>query len=391
MKKINWPLVILSYFSLFCVGIADNGRSAIYPNILSKLNLSFDQGSFLFSLSSLTGLLSTLTAKYWLPKFGIINPQRVFSLLLFCATTIFGLSISYFPSYHLALFGCSLIGITMGGLSITMNLSIDQGVPEENRRKFLSGLHSLYGLSSGFAPVILLFLSSWGLGFEGLYFVIALFPVILFLISLKVKKLNQAQLLSSEEFLTAEDLTTSKGPRLSKTVIIGSVLSLYVCAEVLLSSRFIIITNALGENDSNAAQSYLSSFFILLTFGRIIFAFIRTSKSNFKMLMTSIISSFGLYILAIKTKQPLFLSFIGLSMSIYFPCAMDFIAQSFKGNLQKNLPTIMNIVTIKLILMHYIAGIFEEKFGGISTLYLSISFLFLAMIILMINRKQQSS
>lgn len=382
MKKINWPLVILAYFSLFCVGIADNGRSSIYPDILSHLGLNFDEGSLLFSISSLTGLISTFSAKYWLPKYGIITPQRFFSLILIVSTTIFGLAISYIPNYLFAVLGCSFLGVAMGGLSITMNLSIDQGVPEANRRKFLSGLHSLYGLSSGFAPVILLFLTSWGFDFKQLYFVIALFPIILFLISLKVKKLNSPNLIKHTE------IHHDKEFRFSQTLIIGSILSLYVCSEVLLSTRFIIITNALGQVTKNAAQSYLSNFFILLTFGRIIFAFIRTSKTNFKMLMMSILSSFLFYFLAIKTKQPIFLSLIGLSMSIYFPCAMDFIAQYFKGNLQIHLPAIMNIITIKLILMHFIAGKLEEHYGAITTLYLSITFLFLAMIFLVTNRKK---
>jgi MFS transporter, FHS family, glucose/mannose:H+ symporter len=384
MKKINWPLVLLAYFSLFCLGIADNGRGAIYPDILNKLNLTYENGSILFSISSFCGLISTLTAKNWLSRYGIINPQRFFSLLLFFATLTFGLSISVVPSFTLALIGSSLIGVTMGGLSITMNLSIDQGVPEQYRRKFLSGLHSLYGLSSGFAPVILLFLSSWEKSYQELYFVIALFPIILFLLSFKVKT-NNLDDLKNDSPLTFNDHHSTP---LSSIILIGSVLSLYVCSEVLLSSRFIIISNSLGLKNNNAAQSYLSSFFILLTLGRIIFAFIKTKKTNFIMLIASILISLIFFIIALLTKSPIFLSLIGLSMSIYFPCAMDYIAQKFKGNLQKSLPMIMNIVTIKLILMHFLAGIIEEKYGAQSTLYLSITFLCLAFICLISQRRK---
>ena len=180
MKQIN-RLVILAFLSLFSVGIIDNARSSIYPDILKTLNLTYEQGSLIFSVSSLTGLISTLSAKYWLPKYGIIIPQRFFSFILVLSALIFGSAISLVPSFPLLLLGCTLIGVGMGGLSITMNLSIDRAVPEEYRRKFLSALHSLYGLSSGFAPVILLFLTSWGKGFKELYFFIAIFPIILFI------------------------------------------------------------------------------------------------------------------------------------------------------------------------------------------------------------------
>lgn len=384
MNRINWPLVILAYFSLFCLGIADNARSSIYPDILKALNLSYDKGSIIFSLSSFMGLLSTMTAKFWLPKFGIINPQRFFSLLLFIAAIVFGLSISYIPSYPLALVGSSLIGITMGGLSITMNLSIDEAVPAQDRRKFLSGLHSLYGLSSGFAPVILLFLTSWGKGFKQLYFVISAFPIILFLLSLKTKKLKEVP---KEDAVASPEIEISK---LSSTLLIGSILSFYVCSEVLLSSRFIVITNAIGLKNSNAGQSYLSSFFMLLTFGRIIFAFIKTKKTNFIILISSIVLSLILFAVAKITSKPIFLSIIGLSMSIYFPCAMDYIAENFKGKLKTHLPMIMNIVTIKLIFMHYLAGRIEESFGAQSTLYLSVFFLIMASLTLVYHRSEKN-
>lgn len=381
MKKINWPLVILAFFSLFCVGIIDNGRSSIYPDILRRLNLSYEQGSLIFSISSITGLFSTLSARYWLPKYGIIIPQRLFSFILLIASIIFGTSISYLPSYSLLLVGCALIGIGMGGLSITMNLSIDEAVPEEYRRKFLSGLHSLYGLSSGFAPVILLFLTTWKKGFQELYLVISLFPIILLLLSFNKKKLTLIPKVASKDNVTA-----NKSNFLS-TLLTGSILSFYVCSEVALSSRFIIIAKSLTPLEGSASQSYLSVFFILLTFGRIIFAFIKTNKTNSAILFGSIFSSFTLFILAILTKQTIFLSLIGLTMSIYFPCAMDLMAQIFKKELSKNLPAIMNIVTIKLIGMHFLAGSMEERFGPLSTLYFSIILLVFAIICLFLQKK----
>lgn len=380
MKQINWPLVILAFLSLFSVGIIDNARSSIYPDILKILNLTYEQGSLIFSISSLTGLLSTLSAKYWLPKYGIIIPQRFFSFILILSAVIFGAAISFANSYPLLLMGCTLIGIGMGGLSITMNLSIDRAVPEEYRRKFLSALHSLYGLSSGFAPVILLFLNSWGKGFQELYFVIAIFPLILLILCFNKKKLNPQTMLKENNH------QASHVPLLS-ILFTGSILSLYVCSEVALSSRFIIISRSLGQVNNSASQSYLSIFFILLTFGRIIFAFIKTKKTNFSILLFSIVTSFALYFLALITKKSIFLGLIGLSMSVYFPCAMDLLAQTFKENLSRSLPIVMNVVTIKLISMHYVAGFMEQRFGPISTLYLSFALMFLAFFSLLLNKK----
>jgi len=393
MKVFNWPLVALAYLSLFCLGIADNGRSAIYPDLLNKLSLGFDQGSLLFSISSLTGLISTLSAKFWLPRFGLILPQRFFAILLFVACIIFGLSISIVPSFLLAILACSLIGITMGGLSITMNLSIDQAVPETYRRKFLSGLHSLYGLSSGFAPVLLLFLSTWEKSYEELYYVISIFPIILFLLSYKVKikdKLLENDPMTSIENSFVDD-RVQNSLKLNKIIIVGSILSFYVCSEVLLSSRFVLISQSLTKISNEASQSYLSLFFILLTFGRFIFAFIKTQTSNFAILTFSIASSVMLFISAIVLKKLIYLSLIGLSMSVYFPCAMDLIANFFGRSFNLKLPTIMNLVTVKLIIMHQLAGKMEMFLGASSTLYLSVAFIIFAFISLMHTKTKTNS
>ena len=383
MKKINWGLVALSFLSLFCVGIADNGRSAIYPDILQQLGLTYEQGALLFSISSLTGLISTTSAKYWLPNFGIIVPQRFFSILLIIASTIFGLSFSYFPSYFLAVVGVGLLGITMGGLSITMNLSIDQAVPMEYRRKFLSGLHSLYGLSSGFAPVLLIFLTTWGFSFKELYFVIALFPILLFILSMNTKKFPREEI---EKLSLNNESSKIPFPTIFAT---ASILSFYVCSEVLLSSRFMIICKTLFNLPKEAAQSYLSLFFMFLTLGRFIFAFIKTKKSNFNILLISNLISLVFFFLGIKY-GPFFFSLIGLSMAIFFPCAMDYIAVKFGDQFQRGLPVVMNIITVELISMHLISGVIEERVGPGIIIYFSIALLLLSLLFLIFQSRKTS-
>ena len=368
-ETINWRLVSLSFFSLFCVGLADNGRASIYPDILHSLGITYEQGSLLFSISSLTGLISTMSAKFWLRKFGVIIPQRLFSFLLIIACTILGFSFSYFPSYSLALFGICILGITMGGLSITMNLSIDQAVPSQHRRKFLSGLHSIYGLSSAFAPVLVLLLTKSGFSYQELYFVIALFPVFLCILSLTTQRFSPEEI----EAISAAQIETA--PISRRAILLAAcILSFYVCSEVLLSSRFVIICRALFDLSKEDAQSYLSLFFISLTLGRFSFAFVHTQLSNLLLLYISIFSSLSLFLFGILY-GPFFFSMIGLSMSIFVPCLLDFIAFQFGKNFQEVLPTIINISTVQLIAMHFFSGVLEERIGPEMIIYFSMSLL----------------
>ena len=54
--------------------------------------------------------------------------------------------------------------------------------------------------------------------------------------------------------------------------------------------------------------------------------------------------------------HPMFLALTGLSMSVYFPCAMDLVAEYFGHQMTKALPIVMNVISIHLLVTHYIVG-----------------------------------
>ena len=52
--KIIWPLILISFASLFVFGISDNIRGPLFPEILKEFNISDSMGSLMFALSSLS-------------------------------------------------------------------------------------------------------------------------------------------------------------------------------------------------------------------------------------------------------------------------------------------------------------------------------------------------
>ena len=375
LEKINLPLLSLSYFALFSLAIVDNAKSPIYPNLLKLFSLNHNSGAWIFVLPSIMGILATSTSSFWIKKFGIINAKRFFISILLSGTTAMIFSLNLYISFALFIIGTSMIGLSMGGMSITMNLLIDEAVPAEYRRKSFSGLHSLYGLASFFAPAVLILIIKLNYEWKQLFNFLILFPLLLFIYAYRkdffiIK--NKAH--SDPNFLGELDF--------KKTIPFALMLSFYVCSEVTISSRFRVFSQHIWGINQETSNTYLALFFGFLTLGRIVFVFFETKSSNRKLLLISLAGSVIFYFLGIKT-HPLFLSLIGLSMSFYFPCALDLISESFTKNLNRALPFCLNLVAIKLLATHFIIGYFTEMFGPWAIVSISLPMLLIAMLFLL--------
>ena len=141
--------------------------------------------------------------------------------------------------------------------------------------------------------------------------------------------------------------------------------------------------------DEETSQSYLASFFAFLTLGRIVFVFLRVPFSNRTLLGASLILSLMFIYVGVNI-DPMGFSLIGLSMSIYFPCALDLISESFPKNVEKALPFVLNVIAIMLLGAHFLIGSLTDHFGNFSIIYAATTFLCLALIFVVISRIQPS-
>ncbi len=68
MKTI-WPLILISYASLFVFGISDNIRGPLFPEILKEFNISDSMGSLMFALGSLSGFVASYFTRTLLRRY----------------------------------------------------------------------------------------------------------------------------------------------------------------------------------------------------------------------------------------------------------------------------------------------------------------------------------
>tara|TARA_B100000925_G_scaffold180056_1_gene135880 strand:+ start:234 stop:1445 length:1212 start_codon:yes stop_codon:yes gene_type:complete len=392
IKEINLPAVALSYFALFSLAIIENSKSPIYPNLLKEFSLTHQQGSWVFTLASILGIVATATSKYWLSKYGIFKAKKYLASFLVVGTLLSALALNNFHYFSLFLLGCAFIGFAMGGLSITMNLIIDENVPAKWRRQAFSGLHSLYGLASFFSPAVIILIVNLGFTWQKVFHALIVFPILLIIFSRNKKLIPSIKNDMPQEGSSLNNSFSEKESdsfSIKKVLPFAFLLSFYVCGEVILSSRFRVFTQAIWPLDEETSQSYLASFFAFLTLGRIVFVFLKVPFSN-RVLLSSSLAFSLLFIYVGVNFDPIGFSLIGLSMSIYFPCALDLISESFPKNVDKALPYVLNVIAIMLLGAHFLIGTLTDYYGNLAIIYAATIFLSLALMFVGLSIYQPS-
>lgn len=143
--------IFLCGAGLLCLGAwIDNMRGPLLPVITKLMNLDYSAAGIIMALGNLVAMSSTwllmpLLNRWSLRRIGI--SVIVYSIVT-CTATIF-----VSDSLRLFIWGAVIGGCisTMGSLS---NLFVQNGVSPSRRGQIMAALHSIYGLSSFFAPWI---------------------------------------------------------------------------------------------------------------------------------------------------------------------------------------------------------------------------------------------
>jgi MFS transporter, FHS family, glucose/mannose:H+ symporter len=349
MANMKIGYIVFAYISLFSLGLIDNTRGPVYPNILEFFQLNNAQGAWIFTLSSLSSFITAFFSKKWLSIFGIINSSKLALLMHTIACLIMGLSSN--QDYILFLIAAVIFGVGVGILSLTLNLIISRNSALEHRRRTFAGLHSMYGIASLLAPILVGYLGMLSMHWQTLFLIVSLIPlsclVVFFLSPNQVRlpdSVSQINLNHKRQFLLA------------------MIFSGYISAEVLLSSRLVIYLTQVKDLSLKVGSEYLSYFFLCLLLGRLTFTFIHIKVDSKKLLIISLLSSIIFSVLGILV-SPILLTITGLSMSYFFPCAMDWLSESLHTEVENVLGTIMIYVGGSLVLSHWVFGTLATYIG----------------------------
>ncbi len=356
--------------ALFCFSLVDNGRGPSYPSILSDLGIDTAKGSYLFSIASFIGIIVNVFSSWWLPKFGPVVATRLSLFLL--GMTSFVMYISYsLKSYFWLLFASVILGLALAILTITVNILVTNGSPVLQVRKYLNGLHSVYGVSSLSAPFILSLFFKYNFSWGHYYLILSSIPILILLFTLNVKRIQNTSI-SKAVFKGAIPLK----PR----VIFGFLFGFYISGELLISSRIVYILKknyGFSEIDSNNG---LMIFFLLLFLGRLFFMIKEVKIDSKKILISSSLVSLLLSIISING-WPYALAFCGLSFSCFFPVATEYLGQRFSKNVDYMIASSMTWAGPVVAFFHWAFGQAIDMFGIFHSMFI-IPFIILSTLIL---------
>lgn len=352
-KKPTYFIIGMSYLSLFSLGFTDNLRGALFPEILQTFSKSNSEGSWFFIFASIFSILAATASHFLCSKF---SSYRIWQVGVF-GIAMGGILIFGAESFFFVLFACIILGIGFGLLGVTQNLLITKTAPTKLVKKLLSGLHSMYGLSSFLSPILVSFAASYKTPWQHLFLAAGVFSLVLLVSSLPVVLPNS---------LEPVNVSKQQGFKVSlftkKKFLFSIIVASYVAMEILVSTRLTTYLT-LGHNWSLAQASlYLSYFFVALLMGRLLFSILHFPISTKKTLLVSLLGA-SLCILYGLHNNPLFISLSGFFMAPFYPLAIALMTEVFPDEISSMMGLTISLQSVFVIGMNLLMGMTTDALG----------------------------
>ncbi len=374
-------LIILSYLSLIVFGICDNSRGPLYSSIIAEFQIDNSSGAFFFSLGSISGLLTGISSIFFIDRINKKYLWLLSSLGLFGTFLVIGMS----SSIKQVFLGSFLFGITAGLLGILPNAIVPKVTNIHNRQRILSGLHSMYGISSLIAPSLIAFLLTQNFSWRQSFQIISIAPLGLFIFLLLCP---QHFFYIKEYGESAEDKEFDYKIFLNKKLVnLCLVLSFAVLAEVLISSRLVYYLEDAKGLSTPEASMYLSYFFLFLLLGRILFGLVKFKVVLDRQIYFLIFASFMAILLG-QIYHFFCFSLAGFFIAPLYPLVSTKLAESFSFKVDKIMSFAVSINSLSLASMHLFIGKMTDLFTIKYSFLFSLLFLLLSFILLLISNKK---
>lgn len=390
IARTRW-VIFFALTSMFVLGMSDNVRGPLYPELLRDFGLTNSQGSFTFAIASFAAMIGNACSAWFIKK---INLGQLLSFSMFCMMLgLFCMGIS--PGFYTYLTAAFVFGFSMGTVGVAQNLLVAENIDHEKQTRAFSALHSFYGFSSLLAPLLasraplwvtehygqIPHLSNWQSGF----FVISTLALIIFISLVLVKPEPQ---LAAHHEVENTVAGVAKSPW-NVMLWFAGFFSFYVMAEILVSSRLALYMRTYFAMDFEQSSNYVTYFFICLLVGRLVFVLKHFNMDlrkqlNISLVLAALTLGLGL------TVHPLFLALTGLMMGPYYPLSVVYISQMTGVQKRRFLTFTLSLQSLAVIAMHVGVGMVTDHWGLLPAYSLGIVFLFGALLCLNLHPEVKS-
>ena len=343
-----WFLLALSYVSLLVFGLTDNTRGPVFPDILREFSLSQTAGSFFFIMGSGTSIFSGLFAHRVLKWLGDIPTLRLGMALLLVSQALFAWS----QNFYFLLLGAFVFGICIGVLGVAQNVLVLHAAPNGESQKWLSGLHSMYGISSLLAPLLvnvcLYFGGTWQTAF--------------------VLNLGLTALVLALSFFERQGDEQLPPPEVAPPVKVpgaywfAGLLGFYVAFELLVCTRLNLFAQSVKGLSVEEANYLMAGFFFFLTAGRVASFFVQL-KARLETQLAGYLILGSFVFLAGVWVHPFFMALTGLLLAPIYPLAMSLAGQKFGPQVRAVASLAVSLSGVAVVTMHAVVGLASDFWG----------------------------
>lgn len=361
-----WPLIVISYLSLFSLGLADNLRGPVFPQIIDYFQVNNTLGSLFFGLSSAFGLIGSLSPQILLRYFDRVGCLRISLFLLSISLFVIGSAVSF----YFLLVGSAIFGFSLGLMGVFQNSLVSLGSPPEKRQQMLSGLHAMYGLASMLAPLLVATIYQRTNEWRSSFYIAALIPICSLVYSyfIKYPQLQPIQVQEKQKMRWPE-------------IWLATAFSSYVFAEIMVSTRLALVMQKVHLWSPANASIFVTGFFVMMLIGRLGFTFIRFQWDLRVQLMISLGTSI-IGILLGTFIHPYFFFFVGLTMAPFYPMGVAYLSETFPQRIDQAISTMMVIQGMFVVMMHLSIGKLTDLIGLEKAILLGPLFLFFSLLLL---------
>ncbi len=349
------PNLVFAYLTLFYLGLADNLRGPVFPELLEKFQLTSSQGAWYFAASSIMSFFAAALVPRLTARVGYKRALQLSIALMALSQLVSAVA----PSFAFFIISSIALGTAIGFLGVLQNVMVLVASRPKNRARLSGGLHANYAGSSILAPLLVGALAMSGLAFQVNFWFSFLAGVLIFVAVSRV----QAFEMPSDH---AAPLHESRKQTLHPEVLfVAVILSTYVAAEILVSSRLSQFAREhLGWSIAESSQLTLQ-FFVGMFAGRMGLFLLPAKFEARRWLIVALALSFVLGILGVLV-HPLFYLALGVTLGPIYPLTMTVLSELFPQNLQSATTAAVVGSGLSVVLMHLGVGWISD-FSGVRT------------------------
>lgn len=351
----NNILIGFTFFTMVLLGVLESIRGALIPSIQGFYGIEYsDIGNFLLVAS-----LGYVTANFLGGSIADSIGQKKLVLLgvIFTAVGILGMAVS--NRYIIFLVAVIILNYGYGSISIGLN-TLTPVVFKNNQGMMLNLLHFFYGLGATFGPryagVALNLNWTWQKTYTQTIFLLGIYVAFLL-----VNKFPKVEVKHASQKVPLMEIVRNR-----KVMLYSFVFGFYVAAELAIANWLTTYLQSVKSVDSLKSATYLSLFFGVFTFGRLIGGLIVEKLGYFRSIIGFLIAALILFISGtIATDRLIILiSISGFFFSIIYPTIFALMLKEFDKGASAVIGVVITISSAINMIGNRIIGQVNDVFGA---------------------------